>query len=264
MIPAAGNTPDFYIVHSYYTPYNQQSNAADILATATSETKRLMDFVKQSVQTAGVSEKPVALTEWNIFAVGLKQQVSHINGMHGVMVVGDALKNKFGMTARWDLANGWENGNDHGMFNIGDEPDGLPKWNPRPAFYHLYFFQKFLGDRLVSATGNGNPGIETYASTFSSGQAGLTLVNKSVNATNIEVKLKNFKTGSRYYWYTLTGGSDNPEFSRKVLVNGQGPTGAAGGPTGYTSLKAYSAITANGIKINLPSRSVVCVVIENK
>ena len=235
VIPGAGNTPDFYIVHSYYTPYNQQSNAADILATASFETKRLMDFVKQSVQAGGASEKPVALTEWNIFAVGLKQQVSHVNGMHGVMVVGDALKNKFGMTARWDLANGWENGNDHGMFNIGDEPDGSPKWNPRPAFYHLYFFQKFLGDRMVSATGDGNPGIETYASSFSSGEAGLTIVNKSMTASSIEVKMKNFKTGSRFYWYTLTGGNDNPEFSRKVLVNGQGPAGAAGGPPSYTT-----------------------------
>lgn len=264
VIPEAGNVPDFYIVHSYFTPYNQPTNAADILTSGVAEPKRLMDFVKQALQAGGVTEKPVALTEWNIFATGLKQQVSHINGMHGVMVVGEALKNKFGMTARWDLANAWENGNDHGMFNNGDEPDGIPKWNPRPAFYHLYFFQKFLGDRLVQSTINSSTGIETYASTFSSGQVGVTLVNRSAVATNVEIKVNNFNPGARYYWYTLTGGDDNAGFSRKVFVNGQGPTGAAGGPGNYSTLNAFSATTASGIKLSVPARATVCVAIDKR
>jgi hypothetical protein len=256
------NSPDYYIVHSYYTPYNQNSNAADILNTGTAETKRLMDFITQTLQTGGLTQKPIALTEWNIFAVGSKQQVSHINGMHGVLVVGEALKNKFGMTSRWDLANGWGGGDDHGMFNIGDEPDGVPKWNPRPAFYHLYFLQKMLGDRLVSSTIASNANIETYASTFSSGQAGITLVNKSASAQAVEVKMQNFRTGGRYYWYTLAGGTDNGEFSRKVFINGNGPAGASGGPGNYSTLKAYASSAQNGVRINLPGRSVVCMVID--
>ncbi len=264
VIPEAGSVPDFYIVHSYYTPYNQPTNAADILTSGVAETKRLMDFVKQSLQAGGVAEKPIALTEWNIFATGLKQQVSHINGMHGVMVVGEAMKNKFGMTARWDLANAWESGNDHGMFNNGDEPDGIPKWNPRPAFYHLYFFQKFLGDRLVQSTINSSTGIETYASTFSSGQVGVTLVNRSTVATNVEIKVNNFNPGARYYWYTLTGGDDYAGFSRKVFVNGQGPAGAAGGPGNYAILNAFSATTAAGIRLSVPARATVCVAIDKR
>lgn len=56
LIPEAGNEPDFYIVHSYYTPYNQQTNASQILASAGMETKRLMDFVKQVLQTHGVAQ----------------------------------------------------------------------------------------------------------------------------------------------------------------------------------------------------------------
>lgn len=258
------NSPDYYIVHSYYTPYNQQSNATDILNTGTTETKRLMDFVKQTLQSGGLTQKPVALTEWNIFAVGLKQQVSHVNGMHGVLVVGEALRNKFGMTARWDFANGWSNGDDHGMFNIGDEPDGVPKWNPRPAFYHLYFLQQFLGDRLIGSNVPASSNIEAFASSFSSGEVGTVMVNKSTSAQSVELKVANFRVGARYYWYTLTGGTDNGEFSRKVFVNGEGPSGAAGGPVNYKTIKAYSATSQNGIKITLPARSVVCLVIDKK
>jgi hypothetical protein len=261
----AGNKPDYYIVHSYFTPYNTQSNGAAILASAPAETKRLMEFVKSSVQAAGLAQKPVALTEWNIFAVGQKQQVSHVNGMHGVMVVGEALKNQYGLTARWDLANGWGGtGDDHGMFNNGDEPDGIPKWNPRPSFFHLYFFQRFLGDRFLGATVSGSNNLAAYASGFTSGHAGVTVVNTATTAQTATINLQNFKMGSRFYYYTLTGGDDNGEFSRKIFVNGQGPTGAAGGPATYASLKAFSAKTDGGVRIALPPRSVVFVAIEGK
>ena len=103
-----------------------------------------MDYVKQRISGAGLTQKPVILGEWNIFSVGSKQQVSHINGLHAVMVLGESLKNKFGMTARWDLANGWSNGDDHGMFNIGDEPDGVPKWNPQTGLLSYVFLSKIL------------------------------------------------------------------------------------------------------------------------
>ena len=258
----AGNSPDFYIVHDYFTAYQTNSNATDILASPASETKSMMDFVTQSLQAAGLTPKPIALTEYNINAEGSMQKVSHINGMHAVMVLGEALKNKYGMAARWDLANAWDNGNDHGMFNNGDEP-GVPKWNARPAFYHMYYFQKFLGDRLVTSTSD-NADLISYASSFTSGQIGVTLVNRSTAAQLVQVKFQNFNVGARFYWYTLTGGGDNGEFSRKVLVNGQGPSGIAGGPAIYASINPYSATTVNGVNVNVPARAIVYMVIDKK
>lgn len=263
LISKVGDAPDFHIVHNYFTPYKTNATANEILATATTETKKMIDFVSQALQAGNATQKPLALTEWNIFSEGSMQQVSHINGMHGVLVLGESLKNKFGMAARWNLANGWANGNDHGLFNNGDEP-GVPKWNPRPAFYHLYFFQKFLGDRLVASGIANNTNIETYASTFTSGQVGLTLVNKSTAVQSVQVTVQNFRRGNRIYWYTLTGGTDNGEFSRKVFVNGIGPAGVSGGPYNYSTLKAYSASIQNEIRMNVPPRSVICMVIDKK
>jgi hypothetical protein len=259
----AGNTPDFYIVHNYYTPYQTNAHADLILNTPVSVTQTMMDYVKQSIANAGLPLKPVILGEWNIFSVGSKQQVSHINGMHAVMVLGETLKNKFGMTARWDLANGWDNGNDHGMFNIGDEPDGVPKWNPRPAFYHMYFFQKFLGDRLVSSVSSSSD-IISYASSFSSGETAVTLINKSASFYQVEVVIRNFRKGNNYFWYTLTGGGDNGEFSRKTIVNEAGPSGAAGGPANYKSLNPYISPAAGGIKVSMPARSIIVLAVDKK
>jgi hypothetical protein len=221
----------------------------------------MMDYVKQSLANAGLIQKPVILGEWNIFSVGSKQAVSHINGLHADMVIGEALKNKFGMTARWDLANGWGGGDDHGMFNIGDEPDGVPKWNPRPAFYHMYFFQKYTGDRLLSSNSS-TADIVCYASSFSSGEVGAVLVNKSANSITTEIKVSNFRKGANFYWYTLAGGGDNGEFSRKVIINGKGPVYAAGGPSDYKTISPNSATTAGGIRVNIPARSAVFLVID--
>jgi hypothetical protein len=260
----AGNTPDFYIVHNYYTDYNTNSTFSDILNTATTVTSNMMTYVQAQQTAAGVSQKPIALTEWNIQATGSKQNVSYVAGIHAAKTLGSIIKNKFGEASRWDLANGWSNGDDHGLFNAGDEP-GAPQWNPRPAFYYLYFFQKFFGDRMVVDTLKGsNADLTTYSSTFSSGQAGTVIVNSGTGAHTLAIDFQHFPAGSKYYWYTLTGGTDNAPFSGQVYVNGTGPSTATGGPLTYASLKAWSAALTGTIKISVPPLSVVYLVAEKK
>jgi len=262
VLQQAGKAADFFIVHSYYTPFNTNSNPPEILASASAVTKAIHDHVQASVTAAGVDMKPLALTEWNIFAVGSKQMVSQVAGMHAVMVLGELMKNKFGMASRWDLANAWDNGNDHGLFSQGEAASGEERWTPRPAFYYLYFFTKMLGDRYVHATlSDSSAPVHAYASTFSSGEVSLTLVNHGATARNVQLDFRNFHPGSRYYWYVLTGG-DGSGFSRKVLVNGNGPAGIAGGPDNYASLEAYAAAAQQGVRVALPPMSVVCMVVE--
>lgn len=261
LMTGAGNSPDFYIVHNYYTPYQTNANGATILATAQAVTKNMMDYVKAQLSAGGITQKPVILGEFNITSQGQKQQVSHVNGLHATMVLGESLKNKFGMTARWDLANGWSNGNDHGLFNIGDEPGGIPKWNPRPAFYHMYYFQQYTGDKLVASTSS-DANVVAYASSFSSGETGVVLVNKSTTAKATEIKVANFRKGTNFFWYTLTGGTDNGEFSGQTFVNDIAPSFATGGPLNYETIKPYAASTAPGIKISLPARAAVFLVIQ--
>lgn len=261
----AGNTADYYILHNYYTPYQQDSPPATILSSAEDVTGDMMRWMNETTSQHGVDLKPVALTEWNIFSMGSQQMVSDISGMHAAMVLGELIKHEFGMAARWNIANGWDDGNDHGMFNQGDAPGGVPKWNPRPDFFHMYFFQRFFGDRMIWSGTQGEEAVVSYASTFSSGQVGLVVANTSQSTQQFDVELKNFSVGDRYYWYVLEG-ADDGDFSRKVLINGTGPSGAAGGPANYKELKAYSATTASegGVKVSAPPHSVVYMLIEGQ
>ena len=263
----AGSTADFFIVHNYFTAYATNSSVNDILSTANTVPTNVMSYVTQQLTASGVAVKPIAFTEWNIQATGSKQSVSYISGIHAAKTIGSIIKNQFGEASRWDIANGWSNGDDQGMFNAGGaggEP-GAPLWNPRPSFFYLYYFQKFFGDRMVYDTLKAsNKDITTYSSTFTSGQAATVLINSGALSHVVSIDFQHFPAGSKYYWYILTGGTDNPPFSGQVYVNGTGPSTATGGPLTYSTLKAYSAVLNGTIRISVPPLSVIYLVADKK
>ncbi|MFM2360533.1 MAG: hypothetical protein RLY16_2526 [Bacteroidota bacterium] len=265
VITNAGASPDYYVVHNYFTPYQQNSNVATVLGSATSVPTDVKNYIDAGLLAAGLPMKPIAMTEWNLFASGSKQNVSAIAGVHSVVTIGEFLKQKFGASLRWDLANRWENGDDHGLFNYGDEP-GVATWNPRPAFYYMYFLQKMLGDRLLPSTVSGNTEIYSIASSFTSGQKGVVLANRSLSGATVEVKFNYFTPGAKFYYYLLTPGTDDANFSRMVSVNGFGPANnVSGGPyDSYSAIKVQATSTANGVKVVVPARGVVYLVVDKR
>jgi hypothetical protein len=275
VLRTAGNSADFLIVHSYYTPYNQNANAAAVLATARPVTDHIMDYMKSLMKDYHLDNKPVALTEYNIFAGGSRQQVSFVNGMHAALVIGEAATRHYEMATRWDLANAYAGGNDHGMFNKGDEP-GAPLWNPRPVYYYLYYLRRCLGDHIVRSEVSGDSrdsAITAYASTFHSGEKGLVIVNTGTGARTVRIQVAGESAARhsghsgatfRYHYYVLTGGDDNGEFSAKVYVNGKGPSTASGGPDDFATLPAKSGISngMSGFQVMAPARSVLFIVMD--
>jgi hypothetical protein len=267
VLTAEGNSADFFVVHNYYTGDGTNDSPATILNTPSAATSSMMAWIKSSVMLAGAAQMPVAMDEWNISSEGSQQMVSNVAGVHAVMVLGEALKNQISMAGRWDLANAWDNGNDQGMFSnsaFNEDPEpNAPPWNPRPAFYYMYYFQKFVGDHLVS-TSTTNSDVISYGSSFSSGQAGVILVNQAATDHVVVVKFKNFRAGSNYYFYTLNGGTDTPPFSRQVYVNGTGPAGDSGGPANYLNIPANTSGISGGIAVTVPAMGVVFLVADNK
>jgi len=170
------------------------------------------------------------------------------------------MKTGYGAALRWDLANGWDNGNDHGMFSY-NEPD-IADYTPHPAFYHLYYLQKYSGDVLLNSSMVGVTGVVIIPTAFKSGQLGASIVNTTKVQRNVRLNLKNYKVGERYYTYTLTGNSGE-DFSRKVFVNGHGPSLVAGGPADYESIKANSSIINEEIVIKAPPLSATFILVES-
>jgi hypothetical protein len=262
VLHASGDSPDYYIIHSYYTPFQANSSVTEILNSASTVTTNMRTVVDKYISDAGVAPKPLALTEWNIFSEGSKQQASSINGIHAVLVLGALIQNNYGLACRWDLANSWGNGNDHGMFSQGDAAND-PLWNPRAVFYYMYYFQRYFGDTMVKSTVSGNNEIVSYASRFNDKEAGVILVNKSASTAVVSVILNDFGYGERYYYHTLTPGTDNGNFPLKVLVNNRPGSFAAGGPPNYKTIAANSSAVGSGVKVSLPPRSVTYILVDH-
>jgi len=262
-----GDKADFYIVHSYYTPWNTNSDVAAVL-NSYKNTEGYINYVRNTVAAAGMPELPVALTEYNIFAVGSFQPVSHANGMQAVLATGEMIRSGYGAACRWDLANGWDNGNDHGMYSYNEPADpnnslspNIPNYTPHPAFYHLYYMRRHTGDVLLKSTVTGAPGVVITPTAFSSGHIGASLVNTTKVRKVVRLNLKDYGVGDRFYTFTLTG-TEGQDFSRKVFVNGTGGTLAAGGPDSYETIKADAVVTGDEIRINLPPLSAVYLLVE--
>ncbi|HLR36528.1 MAG TPA: hypothetical protein VK084_00670 [Chitinophagaceae bacterium] len=255
VLTEAGETADYFVTHDYFTDYYTDASPKEILSTGVTVPEDIMDYFDDLFSEYSIKPKPIALTEWNIFSEGSQQMVSDIAGIHAAIVLGELIQNKFGEASRWDLANGWDDGNDQGMFNNGDEPDA-PKWNPRPAFYYMYYFQKTFGDRMVASSVDGSSDILCYASSFGKGEAaGLVLINTGKTVEKVRINIQHFSAGNHFYWYSLQGGSG--KFSRKVLVNGQGTQGVSGGPLDYATLPAHKTKYDQGIFLTVEPKSVI-------
>jgi hypothetical protein len=222
-----------------------------------------MEYLKANTAANKVMMKPLALTEWNIFAVGSKQMCSYINGIHSVLVLGEMIKQQYGQASRWDLANGYSNGDDQGIFNNRDEK-GVPDWNPRPAFFYMYYFQRYFGDHLLKSSVTGSQNVICYASSFSSGEIGLVIINKGTKPEMVGINIPDFGYGDRYYLYSLTGGTDNGNFSQKVNVNDHQPDNQTGGPiNNIEGLKAWSEVISKSVALYSPEYSVQYLLIEH-
>lgn len=274
VLAGAGNSPDWMVDHTYFTPYAQNSNASTILHSVNNEAASYPAKTAGETAKYKTDLKPTTLTEWNIFAEGSGQTSSYINGIHAVEVLGELIKNQYGMGNRWDIVNGWgNNGDDMGMFSTGSDPDGMTsKGNPRAMFYYMYFFQKFFGDKMVNFAMDGAVNeIIVYPSSFSSGELGVIIVNTGVTAQTVQLFFSNFAPGKRFYYYSLTGGNERKgeappasQMSWQVFVNGIGPKTKLGGPTGsLTSIKPRSSAFTNTFKIASPALSVQYVLIEH-
>jgi hypothetical protein len=128
--------------------------------------------------------------------------------------------------------------------------------------------QKYLGDVLLNTTFKGSNDITAYSSSFSSGQISTIVANKGLKSQLVRVNIENANIGNRFYTYTLIGDTDvssNPQmpFSRKVIVNGAGPAGVAGGPSNYETLKAVSSVIGNEILIQSPPFSITYLLVDS-
>jgi hypothetical protein len=251
---AIGDAVDFYVMHNYF---GTAATVDNLLSVAATEPKKNISFIQQDIINKKAFPKPVALTEYNMNSnsANATMGTSYINGMQATILFNELIKNNFGLGARWLLSSGAD-----GMFYQGDNSSLM--WQARPDFYYAYYQQKFTGDHVISATST-NSSILAYASRFASGETGVVLVNRGKTAQVVKINTKDIGVGNQYYNYSLTGGTDNGDFSLFVSVNGVSPTGTQWGPREtLETIPASAYPVEDAITVNSPGRSVQFIMVD--
>ncbi len=254
VLSAVGDASDFWVMHNYF---GTAATVDNLLSVAATEPKNNISFIQQDITNKKAYSKPVALTEYNMNTIqnNSAPNISYINGIQEVILFNELIKNNFGLSARWLLASG-----ESGMFYQGSNSSLL--WQPRPEFYYAYYEQRFTGDHVISASSN-NSTVLAYASRFASGETGVVIVNRGKTAQIVKIDPKNIGVGNQYYNYTLTGGTDNGDFSLFVSVNGVSPTGTQWGPReNLETIPASAFPIDHAITVNSPGRSVQFIMVE--
>jgi hypothetical protein len=249
-----GDAADYYVMHNYF---GSEATVNNLLSVALNDPKKNITFINQDITNKHGFLKPVALTEYNMNSISSNTStgLSFINGMQAVILFNELIKNKFGLSARWLLATG-----ETGMFYQGSNSSML--WQPRPEFYYSDYTRKFTGDHMIK-TECDNTDIVAYASRFESGETGVILVNKGTSAKVVKIFPRDIGVGENYYRYSLTGGTDNGDFSLHVSINETSPTGTLWGPSGDPwDIPAHSFTTGNKIVLDCPGRSVQFIMVD--
>ena len=257
-----GDSADFYVMHNYF---GSGSSFLKIqVDAARNEINNNITFIRGDIANKGAHSKPIAVTEWNCGGPDTVK-TSTINGMQAVVLFCEIMKNNFGMSARWLVAN-WDK---DGMFYYKTPTDpGIPLWNPRPDFYYTYYLQHFIGDHIVSTTVTASPtysDILAYATRFASGETGVVVVNKGSAGKVVKLATGNIGVGDRFYVYSLTGASDDTYGkSQAVVVNGVGSISVPWGPLeNLEIIPACAYSVGDQIRLMSPARSVQYVMIES-
>jgi len=206
------------------------------------------------------SEKgiPIALTEFNIFNSSGTATIELINGLYTTEVIGEGIRAGYVASNYWDWRNGLDGKmkGDMGMLSTGDP--AIPDGTPRPSYYAYALATRAFGDKLV-AVDCSEPGMRVYASTFSSGEVGLVVVNENPAARTLALDVPGSKPGRAMGW-VLTGKGLN---DKRVSWNGEwGPAGG-GGPFPLNCISPYQTAFVAGkpVELNVPAFSATGVIL---
>lgn len=288
VMPITQDIADFYIIHHYPHPNNNQNDIseADIYKarSVVHETYEMMNDLTETYTKYEAGHFPVAITEFNARA-GVRN-LSRTNALFTTLMLGEYAKYDFACAAQWDLVNAYNPGEgDHGLVSRRDP--FLDRGSVNPEFYAFYYLDKYFGDMMVNSSSDDSD-IITYATTFSSGELGLVIVNKGSSDKVVDIDVKGFTNTGNIYWHTLEG--DESDFDRTVYINGVGPdttfiegqtytsnygnnensqvasafeTNGVSGPQNYQDVMPFSALVPNGpVKFEAPRYSVSFIAIE--
>ena len=250
----------FISVHSYFL--NKEKTPKEII-NSFNVPKGLQDFIFSKLDKAHVKHVPLALTEWNIKS---PHQTTQVGGLQAVSAFCSMQEIGFGASCYFALKDYWRGDKgDFGMFSHRDSL--LTDSEPYPPFYHLYYINKIIGDKMIKKQITHDKGnLLSFVSSYESGEIGMLIINKSTAEQSFQVDIANYEIGDNYYWYELSKYNDGNIWSEKIAINGiSNSKYSKGGPSeSLTEIPAWTRNTKRGVKMKINGLSAIYLLIESK
>lgn len=247
LFPEIQDHADFLIVHNYFTNFNN-ATANNILSSVSKVEKMAGDIRGLVVQLTDkpADHFPIVFTEFNCRDI---HSVTMINGLFHTQVLGEIIKNKYGMAANWVSEWRWNITDEytHGM--LAWEDPHQPDYTARQSFIPYHFYAKCFGDKMINSSVTGNNDIKVYASRFSSNEIGLIIINQSGSDQLVDLNITGVgqTTFPKAQWYEFYAQNIN-EGNKKFFINGETSVTSGGGPNDYELLPPYGA-TVSGSEL---------------
>jgi len=262
VLPEVKNSADFLSAHEYFTTV-ADATSANLLA-AVSQIGEISTTLKSCITkyTGKPADYfPIALTEFN--ARG-PYNCSMLNGLFVTQILGEIVKYNYGLSTLWVSEWNWSaTDNESKGFLAVNDPD-QNNYTPRPSYIPYYYYGKCFGDYMVQSTTT-NTAIKSYASTFSSGESGIVLVNTSASTKTVKLNIVN-NSGNlvpeKIQWYEFYANTIEPTVAgyKKFYINGATSTTVGGGPVDLNAVKPYETTVSTNSVLTMPAYSVFYVV----
>lgn len=239
-LPEIQDHADFLAVHNYFTsagdatPENVLASTGQMLTIYTT----LEDCVAK--YTSKVRDYfPIAMTEYNSRGI---HNTTMMNALFITQILGDLIKSGYGMGTIWVSEWNWNASDQENKgFLARNDPDQVD-YSPYPSYIPFQYFHRCFGDRMIE-TSSSDAEIQVYASTFTSGEIGLVIVNTSGTNKVVHLDMDKVLNGAQYdkvWWYDFY--ADNMDAGNKrFYINGQTGTTAGGGPDNFATIAPYQS-----------------------
>jgi len=241
VIAGVKDVADFVIIHQYFT--NHSPTVSQLRASISRIQGDANTVNDLTVNVAGKPPGyfPLAMTEYNTRG---DYTTTMLNALLTVEMIGEQIKHGIPMAARWVGEWGWSS-DTKGTIAKDDDPNQAP-YTPRQAYMAYRYYDLYFGDYLLNANSSSND-IKVYASRFSNGKIGVSIINYSATDTNVAISINDLPQNldlTEAYWYEIYADNINPG-NQKFYINGETSITAGGGPEDFENVLPYRAAVTN-------------------
>jgi hypothetical protein len=258
VIQEVENYADFFILHHYFKDVESAELSKKQLIELENDMKEVELLVSEYTdKPAGYF--PIAFTEYNIQG---PYTTNIVNGLFTADALAVMIKNHNSLATIW--VNEWkidENNTTHGILSLND-PD-QPDYTARPVYTPFYYYGKFFGDRMIETTVSGSSQIRAYASLFSSGEIGVTIINYSDSEKKIKLDYGGTSNKPDTLYYFSVFAENKNIGNKRFFVNGYTGDTQGGGPVNLDEVPAFARKITDSSFVKIPQYSINFFVIKS-